>query len=121
MYKITAYRVTLKKRHQIMENVKVLSFLFTPILIFTFLAPIGPLITIIGVTYKLPAMPYCILHIFYNLPVGIIFLRQILTKKCKYVNSMIKNEVTVKNAMEKNITVKSETETYFQKLNLQWK
>ena len=48
---------------QIFENVKVLSFIFPPVLIFTIIAPFGAISNIILITYFQQSVPYSSLHI----------------------------------------------------------
>uniref|UniRef100_A0A914QGM0 Uncharacterized protein n=1 Tax=Panagrolaimus davidi TaxID=227884 RepID=A0A914QGM0_9BILA len=118
MYKVTAYKVTLKKRHQIVENVKVLAFAFPSILIYTLLAPMGAIITIIAMSLKFSSLPPSIGHIFSNLPHIIICIRLILINRKSEKHGPVK---VVKNALGKSLPVVLTNDKYFKDLKQQWK
>uniref|UniRef100_A0AC35G919 G protein-coupled receptor n=1 Tax=Panagrolaimus sp. PS1159 TaxID=55785 RepID=A0AC35G919_9BILA len=120
MFKVTAYRVTLKRRHEIMRNVKVMSYMFPPILIHTFIAPIGSLISIIGFFHQLPVIPYCVFHMFYNLPQLIIMLRHIFLSIRRRNTQIANTETLVKTVFGKGLPAKFTTELYFISLKRQW-
>uniref|UniRef100_A0A914P2A1 Uncharacterized protein n=1 Tax=Panagrolaimus davidi TaxID=227884 RepID=A0A914P2A1_9BILA len=63
MYKISAYKITLKRRYTIAQNIKSLAYLFPSVLIYGALAQSGSLIAIIFQTLNLPAPPMGLTHI----------------------------------------------------------
>uniref|UniRef100_A0A914QGE5 G protein-coupled receptor n=1 Tax=Panagrolaimus davidi TaxID=227884 RepID=A0A914QGE5_9BILA len=120
MYKITAYRISLQKRYQIAENLKILSSIFPLILIYTVFSPMGAVITLIRMYFSLPRFPVSILHIFNNFPHLIIFVRLIFNYLKKNKNVDANNDIVVKNVLGKNISTAVTTNTYFKDLKEMW-
>uniref|UniRef100_A0AC35F2T9 Uncharacterized protein n=1 Tax=Panagrolaimus sp. PS1159 TaxID=55785 RepID=A0AC35F2T9_9BILA len=119
LFKASAYRVSLEGRHQMVENVKVLKFMFPFILIYAIIAPFGALTTIIGFTYNLN-IPYCFFHIFNNLPHLIICIRFSFVNSRKLNTSKIMAISVVENAMGKHLPVTQDSDKYFLSLQKQW-
>uniref|UniRef100_A0A914QHK4 Uncharacterized protein n=1 Tax=Panagrolaimus davidi TaxID=227884 RepID=A0A914QHK4_9BILA len=118
MYRFTAYRISLRKRHQIFENVKVLSFLFPSILIHTILSPLGSIIIMIGGINLQKELPISFFHVFYNLPLLLICIWHIrLTKR---LSSNVGAVTSVKDAMGQALPTAQTTEQYFKDLQQQW-
>uniref|UniRef100_A0A914QNN6 Uncharacterized protein n=1 Tax=Panagrolaimus davidi TaxID=227884 RepID=A0A914QNN6_9BILA len=118
MYKIKAYRASLKHRHQILENVKVLKYLFPTIFIHTLVSPLGSIIAIVDSIVDFMDFTPATMFIFYNLAILLICIRHIFVQQS---NSKTTNVTVVKNALGKSLPKMFTTDNYFQDLQHQWK
>uniref|UniRef100_A0A914P962 Uncharacterized protein n=1 Tax=Panagrolaimus davidi TaxID=227884 RepID=A0A914P962_9BILA len=119
MYKLLAYHISLQKRYQISENVKVLSFISPLVFSFTLISPIGVLINAIALSYFNTVTPICVLHIFYNLSFIFAFVPQIQIKKDNF-KIYPTNVPIVTNAFGAPLPLVLPNDTYFQQLRQQW-
>uniref|UniRef100_A0AC35GRC2 Uncharacterized protein n=1 Tax=Panagrolaimus sp. PS1159 TaxID=55785 RepID=A0AC35GRC2_9BILA len=123
LYKLLAYRITLKKRQQIVENVKVIKFLWPTIFIFALFAPIGPLVSMIYKIITDKNAPIVFSQLSYNFSFLLMMGFRVYKsfKKQRSTESPEKFMVVVKNPFGKEIPTNVETEIYFKQLNEQWK
>uniref|UniRef100_A0AC35F7Z3 Uncharacterized protein n=1 Tax=Panagrolaimus sp. PS1159 TaxID=55785 RepID=A0AC35F7Z3_9BILA len=119
MYKITAYRITLRQRYQILENIKVLRCLFPAILLHTLISPLGSIILIINSFYPFIKISAATMYIFYNLALLLICLRHFYIF---YKNDENQEDETstVENALGKRIPTSFSSEHYFKNLQQHW-
>uniref|UniRef100_A0AC35F8N1 Uncharacterized protein n=1 Tax=Panagrolaimus sp. PS1159 TaxID=55785 RepID=A0AC35F8N1_9BILA len=120
MYKLFAYQINLQSRHQIFENIKVLKFIFPPILIYTILAPSGSALRLTTPQEFYNNVPYCSYLIFYNLGFLLIMIQQIFENRENTVFAKSATVATVTNAFGKQLPAVLTNDRYFQDLKQQW-
>uniref|UniRef100_A0AC35G0Q6 Uncharacterized protein n=1 Tax=Panagrolaimus sp. PS1159 TaxID=55785 RepID=A0AC35G0Q6_9BILA len=124
LYKLLAYRVTLKRRYQILENIKVLSFLWPTILLFSTVAPIGIILTIIYTAIFKTAAPTSLFLIMYNVAFTLaiaVRIRENLKRQSAFATTENRNEKKiVKSPFGRILPTSVSPENYFNGLRQQW-
>uniref|UniRef100_A0AC35FK62 Uncharacterized protein n=1 Tax=Panagrolaimus sp. PS1159 TaxID=55785 RepID=A0AC35FK62_9BILA len=124
-----AYKVDLKQRFQIVENIKTLKYVRPYLVISSIIAPFGPITVAIIYFCTGHCSPLSVFYTFYNLSYfmcSFFFLFQswkiewiIRTKKLQ-ISSISFECTTVKNVFGKRIPAECSTEEYFMNLKKFW-
>uniref|UniRef100_A0AC34F043 G protein-coupled receptor n=1 Tax=Panagrolaimus sp. ES5 TaxID=591445 RepID=A0AC34F043_9BILA len=124
MYKLLAYQITLQQRHQIVENIKVLSTLWPTILVFSVIAPIGPAATWLIAFTTNTVGSVGMFHITYNVtPIIMAFFCKYHKQKSSEVfptDSVAKEMHLVKSPFGASLPTHVSQEIYFNDLRNQW-
>uniref|UniRef100_A0A914P8J7 Uncharacterized protein n=1 Tax=Panagrolaimus davidi TaxID=227884 RepID=A0A914P8J7_9BILA len=125
MYKLLAYQITLQQRHQIVENIKVLSTLWPTILVYSVIAPIGPAATWINTQTTNNLGSIGLFHITYNLtPIIMAFYFKYFNEKKRTEvfpsDSVAKERQLVKSPFGASLPTHVSQEIYFNDLKNQW-
>uniref|UniRef100_A0AC35EWY4 Uncharacterized protein n=1 Tax=Panagrolaimus sp. PS1159 TaxID=55785 RepID=A0AC35EWY4_9BILA len=123
MYKLLAYRVSLKGRHQIFENLKVLKILWPTIVFFTIVAPIGVMLAVsYNITFEQQS-PGGLFFLTYN-PAFIMIFLYLLKNRLKprkvIPYSIHTDHLPVISAMGQRLPTSCSTDAYFKDLQKQW-
>uniref|UniRef100_A0AC35GW32 G protein-coupled receptor n=1 Tax=Panagrolaimus sp. PS1159 TaxID=55785 RepID=A0AC35GW32_9BILA len=122
MYNLLAYRVSLRQRYQIVENIKILVILWPKIVIFTVVGPLG---VIAAATYNFSTggvAPTCLFLITYNLAFILILMykmKNIVKIKSRIV-SIGEKKSQVISPLGQKLPIYVTTDTYFVSLQQQW-
>uniref|UniRef100_A0AC35GRK5 Gustatory receptor n=1 Tax=Panagrolaimus sp. PS1159 TaxID=55785 RepID=A0AC35GRK5_9BILA len=122
MYDLLAYRVTLKTRYQVVENVKVLRYFAPTIVLFTVIPPIGVFSTLMYTFITNGVAPSSLFLLTYNPAYALILLYHIMIiLKSKRIQPFsMQTNIAVISSLGKSLPTIQTTEGYFKDLRQQW-
>uniref|UniRef100_A0AC35FX87 Uncharacterized protein n=1 Tax=Panagrolaimus sp. PS1159 TaxID=55785 RepID=A0AC35FX87_9BILA len=124
MYKRLAYQCSLQQRHQIVENIKILSVLWPTILVFSVISPIGPAATLIFTLITNNVGSIGLFHITYNIaPIIMAFYCKFSSVRKNEIfpsESVIKENHLVISPLGTALPTHVSQENYFKDLRNQW-
>uniref|UniRef100_A0AC35FKD3 Uncharacterized protein n=1 Tax=Panagrolaimus sp. PS1159 TaxID=55785 RepID=A0AC35FKD3_9BILA len=118
MYRILAYRVSLDRRCQNLENIKVTKILWNPILAFAAIGPIGLIIRAVSILIG-HKVDFGVIHLFYNLSFIIAIAQKYFTMK-KLKTSPQTFQKYILGPLGKFLPTNSSIDHYFADLKKQW-
>uniref|UniRef100_A0AC35EQY6 Uncharacterized protein n=1 Tax=Panagrolaimus sp. PS1159 TaxID=55785 RepID=A0AC35EQY6_9BILA len=115
------YRVTLKRRYQIFVNLKVLKYLWPSIVMFSIIAPLGPIVAAIYTLltpYKLA--PLAVFHLFYLIAFLAIMSYRLYSERKTAIKTENASSSKLVSPWGKSMPANVSVDKYFDGLNEQW-